>query len=128
MPRIVRKDKDLVPGQPLKPLNLSKRAAAEWDRLVGELAASHIRLTPAHRSALSMAATISADIKDAWAAIEKDGAYITGKAGLVAHPATKRLDALRRDLTKALSMLGLRTAVAAPEPDKTKSLADELEG
>jgi hypothetical protein len=40
MPRTVRKDKNLAPGQPAKPANLSARAAQEWDRIVGELAAS----------------------------------------------------------------------------------------
>ena len=128
MPRTVKKSKDLAPGQPAKPTNLSARAALEWDRIVGELAASHIRVTPAHRTLLSQAATISADIAECWARVQEDGAYITTKAGLVAHPASKRLDALRRDYIKVLSMLGLRTAVPAPDPSKEKSLAEELEG
>jgi phage terminase small subunit len=127
MPRTVKKDKNLAPGQPAKPNNLSTRASLEWDRIVGELAASNIRVTPAHRTALSMAATISADIADAWAAIEVDGAYIATKAGLAAHPATKRLDALRRDYIKVLSMLGLRTAVAAPDESHEDTLDEMLE-
>jgi phage terminase small subunit len=128
MTRTVKKSKDLEPGQPAKPTNLSVRAGVEWDRIVGELSASHIRVTPAHRTVLSMAATLAADIAESWARVKDDGAYITTKFGLVAHPASKRLDALRRDYAKVLSMLGLRTAVATPEPDKSKSLADELEG
>jgi hypothetical protein len=44
----------------------------------------------------------------------------------VAHPATKRMDALRRDYIKVLATLGVRMAVAAPDPDPTKSLADVL--
>ena len=65
---------------------------------------------------------------DAWATIEKDEAYITTKAGLVAHPASKRLDALRRDYIKVLTMLGLRTAVATPDSDNEPSLAELLDG
>src|ERR1035437_5462055 len=104
MPRTVKKDKHLQPGQPLKPSTLSPRAAAEWDRLIGELAASNILVSPGHRALLSLSATIAADIVEAWAAIERDGAYIETKAGIVAHPATKRLDALRRDRIKVLTM------------------------
>jgi phage terminase small subunit len=126
MGRTPKKDKNLVPGHPLKPANLSARAALEWDRLAEELTASGIQVTSAHRSTMSLAATIAADIADAWAAIQRDGAYITGKAGLVAHPASKRLDALRRDRIKVLSMLGLRAAVTTPDDAKDESLADML--
>jgi phage terminase small subunit len=125
MPRTVKKDKNLAPGQPKKPGNLSERAGAEWDRLVGELSAAHIQVTPAHRTPLSLASTIAADIADAWAAVKRDGAYIETKSGLAAHPASKRLDALRRDYIKVLSMLGLRTAVATPGESKEETL-DEL--
>jgi hypothetical protein len=38
------------------------------------------------------------------------------------HPAAKRMDALRRDYLKALTMLGLRASVAEPEPDKSGTL------
>jgi hypothetical protein len=127
VPRTVKKSKDLQAGQPEKPLNLSTRAAIEWDRLTGELAASNIRVTPGHRALMSMASTIAADIAEAWAAIERDGAYIEGKSGLSAHPASKRLDALRRDHFKVLTMLGLRQAVATAD-DKEKSLAELLGG
>lgn len=128
MPRTVKKDTNLKPGKPLKPSNLSARASIEWDRLTGELEAAHIEVTPAHRSPLSLASTIAADIADAWAAVEADGAYIEGKAGLIAHPASKRMDALRRDYIKVLSMLGLRTAVAKPNEDGGQSLEDLLKG
>jgi phage terminase small subunit len=128
MPRTVKQDKNLAPGQPVKPDNLSKRASIEWDRLAGELAASNIQITPAHRTAMSMASTIAADIAEAWAAVEHDGAYIVGKAGPMAHPASKRLDALRRDQHKVLAMLGLRTAVATPDNDKDETLTDLLNG
>lgn len=128
MPRTAKVDKHLAPGQPAKPDNLSDRAAREWDRLLGELEAAHIQVTPAHRTALSLAATIAADIAEAWAVLEKDGAYVEGKMGPVAHPASKRLDALRRDYIKVLTMLGIRSAVAAPGEDKEKSLAELLEG
>lgn len=125
MPRTVRKDPHLAPGQPAKPPGLTAKASAEWDGLLGELASANIRVSPAHRTPLELAATIAADIADASAALEKDGAYIVGKAGLVAHPAAKRLDALRRDYIKVLSMLGLRSAVAAPA-EVTRKKVDEL--
>ncbi len=114
MPRTVRKDKHLSAGQPLKPANLSARASVEWDRIVGELVASAIQVTPAHRATLSLAATIAADIKEAWAAVEADGAYIHTEKGILAHPTSKRLDALRRDYIKVLSMLGIRSAAVRP--------------
>jgi len=44
------------------------------------------------------------------------------------HPAAKRMDALRRDYLKALTMLGLRASVAQPEEDKTETLEDILNG
>lgn len=127
MPRTVKKEKHLQPGQPAKPDNLSTRAAYEWDRLVGELALAGIKITPGHRSLLSSASTIAADIADAWEAVKRDGAYIAGKAGIVAHPASKRLDALRRDHIKVLSMLGLRAAVVSDPADKEETLAEALE-
>ena len=126
MPRTVKQNSNLQPGQPLKPANLSDRAAREWDRLVGELADSNITLTPGHRTVLSQAATISADIAEAWERVKLDGTYIVTKVGLVAHPAVKRLDALRRDYIKVLTMLGLRTAVVAS--DGEQSLDSLLDG
>lgn len=50
-------------GQPAKPANLSPSAAAEWDRLIGEIEASGLQITPAHRALISLAATLAADIK-----------------------------------------------------------------
>ena len=79
MPRTAKKDPDLKPGQPLKPVNLSDRAAAEWDRLVGELTAASIQVSTAHRPMLSLAATIAADIAQAWEVVKKEGAYITNR-------------------------------------------------
>lgn len=129
MPRTVKKDSNLQPGKPLKPNNLSERASAEWDRLTRELDVAHIQVTAAHRTPLSLAATIAADIADAWAAVERDGTYIETKTGcLAAHPASKRLDALRRDYIKVLAMLGLRTAVAGQEDKHEDTLEDVLNG
>lgn len=127
MPRTVRKESNLQPGKPLKPGNLSPRASAEWDRLSGELEAAQIQVTAAHRAPLSMAATIAADIADAWETVQEDGAYQTNvKTGAISeHPASKKLDALRRDYIKYLAMLGLRTAVAG-EPAKNGPNLDDL--
>jgi len=57
-------------GQPTKPAHLSARAAAEWDRLMTELAESGIQVAPAHRALISQAATIAADITEAWDELE----------------------------------------------------------
>lgn len=127
MPRTVKKDKHLQVGNPIKPASLSDRAAKEWDRMMGEIDSAGIQLTPAHRAALELAATIAADIADDRALLNKDGYYITTKAGLVAHPASKRLDALRRDFIKVIAMLGLRAAVAAPQTGSAIAPDDLLE-
>ena len=126
MPRTVKRDKNLRAGQPAKPDELTGRAGEEWDRLTLELDESNIQLTPAHRSTLAQAAQLCADMEEARARIATDGAYILGKVGLVAHPATKRLDALRRDYIKVLTMLGLRAAVASDTDEKEASLSDLL--
>jgi P27 family predicted phage terminase small subunit len=130
MPRTVKKDANLQKGMPVKPTTLSKRASGQWDRLVGELTRARIQLTEAHRAVLTLAATIAADIAASWESIEKDGAYqLNKKTGVMQeHPAAKRMDALRRDYMKALTMLGLRAMVAEPEQGKGPTLADILNG
>jgi phage terminase small subunit len=119
---------ELTPGAPLKPTGLSERAAVEWDRLSAELAESGIMVTVAHRAPLALAATIAADIAEAWAAVNKDGTYVEGKTGLQAHPAVKRMDALRRDYIKVLGMLGLRAAVSGEARTGGETLEDVLNG
>ena len=126
MPRTVKKDKHLRPGQPEKPSHLSEQASGEWDRLMAELAASGIQITPGHRIILAQAACICADIADAFTRVKKDGEYIQTKAGLVQHPAGKRMDALRRDLIKVLTMLGLRTAVPDAADKDGPTLEDAM--
>lgn len=128
MGRTVKYSKHMASGQPQKPTTLSARASAEWDRLLQELADSNIVVSPAHRSLLSLAATIAADIGDAWKAVDRDGAYIESKTGLIAHPASKRLDALRRDRIKVLTLLGLRTAIPTEPPSKDPTLEDMVGG
>jgi phage terminase small subunit len=118
---------ELIAGDPEKPTQLSPAASAAWDRLLGELKASGILITAAHRAPLAMAATISADIQTAWAAIQKDGEYFTTAKGIQVHPAAKRLDALRRDFIKVLGMVGLRAAVSSETPGG-ESLEDILDG
>ncbi len=93
-----------------------------------ELTASNIQVSRAHRGLISNAATISADIADAWETVETEGAYTvnekTGAAQM--HPAARRLDNLRRDYVKVLSLLGLRAAVSGESGEK--SLDDVLNG
>jgi phage terminase small subunit len=128
MPRTARKDANLKPGKPLKPSNLSDRAALEWDRLTGELEAAQIQVTTAHRTLLSLAATIAADIAAAWEVVKEEGSYITNKkTGVVqVHPASKMLNELRRDYIKVLTCLGTRATAAPPEP-KGRTLNQLLE-
>jgi phage terminase small subunit len=129
MPRTVKQSADMQPGKPEKPTGLSPRASKEWDRLVKELEAASIQLSTAHRSLLSMAAKLAADINSAWEVLQVEGQYITNKkTGAVSeHPAGKKLDALRRDLHKVLVTLGLR-AQAAPPPNDAPSLEEILNG
>jgi phage terminase small subunit len=129
MPRTVRKDANLKPGKPLKPSNLSDRAAAEWDRLVGELENAQIATSSAHRALISVAATLAADIATQWETLKKEGELLRNtKTGAVqSHPATKRLDALRRDYIKVLTALGTR-ATPAPPPDNGPTLEEILAG
>jgi phage terminase small subunit len=121
----------LIPGAPLKPTGLSVRAAVEWDRLLKELEDAGLQITVAHRAPLTLAATIHADIASDWAVIQIEGAYLENhKTGAVQmHPAVKRMDALRRDYVKVLSLLGLRAAVsgesAGDDEDLDKVLAGE---
>lgn len=127
MPRTVKKDANLKPGKPLKPENLSQRASLEWDRLTSELETAQIQVTTAHRALLSLAATLAADIAKTWETVKEEGEYVTNtKTGVMqAHPASKRLDALRRDYLKALITLGTR-AVPAPPPHEGPTLEDML--
>jgi phage terminase small subunit len=121
---------DLTAGTPTKPSGLSPGAALEWDRLLTELADAGLQITAAHRAPLTLAATIAADIKSDWAVITAEGAYLTNRktGATTAHPATKRLDALRRDYIKVLGMLGLRAAVSGEKSGGTDELADILNG
>ena len=127
MPRTVPKNANLKPGKPQKPANLSPRAAKEWDRLTGELQSAQIEVSTAHRTLLSLASTIAADIAGAWERVRQDGEYyLNKKTGVMqSHPASKRLDALRRDYIKVLVTLGLR-AMPAPPPDDGPTLEEML--
>lgn len=116
-------------GTPDKPSNLSPRAAREWDRIIKELQESSIQVAKAHRALIAQAATIAADIADAWETIETEGAYIvnekTGQSQ--SHPAAKRLDALRRDYVRVMSLIGLRTPTVGGG-NEGRSLEDVLNG
>jgi hypothetical protein len=73
---------------------------------------------------------VAADIAWQWKVIETEGLYwVNKKTGEPKeHPAAKRMDALRRDYFKALTMLGLRASVAEPEESKEETLEDILNG
>lgn len=119
----------MTPGMPSKPTNLSERAAKEWDRIVGELTDSNIIVAKAHRALIAQAATIAADIADAWETVQTEGPYFENQktGALQMHPAARRLDSLRRDYIKVLSLIGLRTPVQR-EGKGTESLEDLLNG
>jgi len=127
MPRTVKKDSNLKPGKPAKSANLSDRAAVAWDRLVSQLEGAQIQLSTAHSPLLTLAATLSADIAEAWEVVKTEGSYLTNKktGAVQEHPASKKLDALRRDYIKVLVTLGTR-ALAAPPPDNGPTLEDIL--
>lgn len=115
-------------ARPTKPAHLSAAASAEWDRLVSEIEAAGLQITPAHRAAISLVATIAADIKSDWAEIQREGAYaLSPKGGIQAHPAVRRMDALRRDYIKVLSVIGLRPGTTT-EQSHGDSLEDVLNG
>src|ERR1019366_9514792 len=130
MPRTVKIDPNLKQGKPAKPAHLSQRASREWDRLTGELECARIHLSEAHRATLSLASTIAADIAASWKVIEAEGLYWTNKrtGEPKEHPAAKRMDALRRDYLKALTMLGLRASVAEPGGNREEALEELLNG
>jgi hypothetical protein len=79
---------------------------------------------------LALASTIATDIAASWKVLEAEGLYWTNeKIGEPKeHPAAKRMDALRRDYLKALTMLGLRASVAGPEEVQHETLEDILNG
>lgn len=122
-------NQNMTPGVPAKPPDLSKAAAREWDRLLKELTESGIRVAKAHGRLIDTAANIVADMVEAANALtENKGAYYLNRqtGAIMIHPAARRLDSLRRDYIKVLSLLGLRSAVADGEQDKGKSLDDFL--
>jgi len=104
----------MTPGRPAKPPGLSKEAGQEWDRLIADLEASGIGVAKAHGRLIEQAAMIAVDLADAEKASKKDGPYYLNRntGAVMLHPATRRLDSLRRDYVKVLSLLGLRSAVA----------------
>ncbi len=124
-----KRDHKLIAGDLEKSPNLSAWASQEWDKLLAELEASGITLSPAHRCTLVVCSTLRADIRDCWAVISENGSAYTqaGTGAVKLHPAAARLDVLRRDLTKALALLGIHKP-DANSADKEPSLEDLLNG
>ena len=122
-------NQNMTPGLPVKPSRLSKAAAAEWDRLLKELTDSGIRIAKAHGRLIEQACTVHVDLEDAAATVKEKGAYYRNPntGAILLHPAARRLDGLRRDYMKVLSLLGLRSAVADGGQDKSASLDDILD-
>lgn len=122
-------NQNMAPGVPAKPPGLSKTAVHEWNVLVQELADSNIQVSKAHGRLIEQAVNIMADLKDARETVTTEGAYISNeKTGVMQlHPAARRIDSLRRDYVKVLSLLGLRSAVVGQADDKSQSLEDMLD-
>jgi phage terminase small subunit len=122
-------NQNMTPGLPAKPADLSKAAAREWDRLLRELVDSGIRVAKAHGRLLEQACNVRADLLEAAAVVKEKGAYYKNPntGAILLHPAARRLDGLRRDYVKVLSLLGLRSAVADGGTEKGKSLEAELD-
>lgn len=121
----------MKPGLPAKPLTLSKAAAVAWDSIMADLVESNIAIAKAHGRLIETAANIVADMADAQETVRIEGAYcLNSKNGVSQmHPAARRLDSLRRDYVKVLSLLGLRSAVSDGGGNKNgESLADILGG
>jgi hypothetical protein len=59
-----------------------------------------------------------------------EGAYVANdKTGVMQlHPATRRLDSLRRDYVKVLSLLGLRSAIAEQPKGSNSSIEQLMDG
>ena len=121
-------NQSMTPGRPAKPPGLSKVASREWDRLIQDLQESGIQIAKAHGRLIEMASSVLADLEDALDTVNTEGAYFENqKTGVIQlHPAARRVDSLRRDYVKVLSLLGLRSATADGAPDKGKSLDDFL--
>jgi phage terminase small subunit len=119
---------NMTPGRPAKPPGLSKVAALEWDRLVSDLADSNITIAKVHGRLIEQAAVIAADIEKTTKTVDEKGEYYKNPStgAILVHPAVRRLDGLRRDYVKVLSLLGLRSAVGSP-PETGKSLDDILD-
>ena len=126
MARLVKQN--MTPGRPAKPPGMARAVAVEWDKLIAQLEESSINIAPAHGLLIEQAALIAVDIADATARVTKDGPYYLNRntGAWMLHPATRRLDSLRRDYAKLLSLLGLRSAVGGTS-DKGKSLEDILD-
>ena len=122
-------NQNMTPGRPAKPPGLSKEAGVEWDRLIKDLEESNITVAKAHGRLIGQAALIAVDMTDATAKVKEVGAYYLNRntGAWVIHPAARRLDSLRRDYVKVLSLLGLRSAVAGQLSKKGKSLEELLD-
>src|SRR5437660_12204664 len=89
----------LVAGEPVKPARLSPQAAQAWDRLLGQLRASGIELSPAHSVTLSVCSTLCADIADCRQVIQANGSNYTkaGTGAVKLHPPGARINGIRLD-------------------------------
>ncbi len=90
----------------------------------------HTSLVELAHAAGHVADHVNADIRDCWTVLQTNGSnYTTAGTGAVKlHPAAARLDVLRRDLTKALALLGLQKPIPDDPDDGRPTLEEFLNG
>ena len=122
----------LIPGTPVKPRGLSEAAGQYWDELIDQMAASGIVLIPGDASIVAQCATVKADLKAAWAHIQKHGRYVTTKTGVEKlSAAVEDVSKLNEKLSKCLWQLGLTpksrgNQVKAVEHDPDDATLDDI--
>lgn len=94
------------PRDPAPPKHLKAESRRLWRRVV---AAFH--LEPHHETVLSTACEALDRLREAQAAIDRDGAYVEGRFGLKAHPAIAVERDSRLAMLRALRELGLDVEV-----------------
>jgi len=103
---------------PATPKHLRTDGRRLWRRVTAEY---HLE---AHHEAVLLAACESGDrVREAQAAVKKDGAYIEGRFGLKAHPALAVERDSRLAMLRALRELGL-DYTAVPATQRTSAARD----
>lgn len=112
------------PARPDAPASLSDDARAEWDRVIGELAAAKL-LSKLDRAVLALYCQAWADYWAAKAIVEEEGWTAVGSTGnVVEHPAVKSMHRSWEHCVRAAREFGMtpsgRAAIRVPDaPEKS---------